>query len=66
MIEETMKKGNFHFGKDIVGVAQKIREKRDQKNLKKDFLGMHSETVKNWQEIQIVQGITRKIKLDSK
>jgi len=66
MIEETMRMGNQGFGAEIVQVAQKIREKRDQKNNLKDYVGQHMSTVKNWHEVQAIQSVTRKIKEESK
>lgn len=51
MIEETMRMGNQGFGAEIVQVAQKIREKRDQKNCLKDYVGQHMSTVKNWHDV---------------
>lgn len=38
MIEETKKKDNQGFGKEIVKAAIAVREKREGKNVKKDFL----------------------------
>ena len=38
MIEETRKKDNQGFGQEVVKAAQAVREKREGKNVKKDFL----------------------------
>jgi len=48
MIEETRKGGNQGFGKEIVKAALAVREKREGKNVKKDFLAEHAFTIRNW------------------
>ena len=41
MIEQTLKKGNQEFGQDIVQAALEVRDKRDLKKGKKDYLSSH-------------------------
>jgi len=48
MIEETRKKDNAEFGMQIVKAALEVRDRREQKNIKKDFLAEHAKTIKNW------------------
>ena len=51
MIEETKKRDNRDFGQQIIKEAQKIRERRELKNVRKDFVGEHTKTVKYWPAI---------------
>ena len=48
MIDETRKKDNHDFGLDVVQAAKDVRDKKELKNTKKDFLGEHNRTIKNW------------------
>ena len=48
MIDETRRGGNHEFGWDIVKAAQNVRDKREKKNTKKDFLAEHAYTIKNF------------------
>ena len=43
-----------------------IREKRDQKKGKKDFVAQHTQIVKNWQEVQTMQMLNRKLQEEVK
>lgn len=60
MIEETKKGGNRDFGREIVKAAQGVREKREGKNVKKDFLAEHANTIKNWQGMAQEKTVTKK------
>ena len=51
MIEETKKKENEDFGKEIVKAALEVRDQRDLKNFKKDFLAEHTKKIKNWHDV---------------
>lgn len=51
MIEESQKKGNQDFGKEIIQVAQMVRDKRDAKKGKKNFVEAHATVVRNWHEV---------------
>lgn len=66
MIDESQKKGNQEFGKEIISVAMAVREKRDQKKGKKDFVAQHTQVVKNWQEVQTMQMLNRKLQEEVK
>ena len=48
MIEETRKKDNEGFGKNIVKAAQAVRDKRECDRPKKDFQTEHQIRVKHW------------------
>lgn len=52
MIEETKKRDNADFGGEIVRAAQAVRDKREAKNAKKDFLAEHATMMKNWSGFQ--------------
>mmetsp|Transcript_16603 Transcript_16603/g.22427 ORF Transcript_16603/g.22427 Transcript_16603/m.22427 type:complete len:143 (-) Transcript_16603:1430-1858(-) len=66
MIEETQKKGNRDFGHEIISAAMAVREKRDMKKGKKDFVAEHAQVVKNWHEVQTVTFLNRKLQEDVK
>lgn len=66
MIEESQKKGNQDFGKEIVQVAMAVRDKRDKKKGKKNFVEGHALKVRNWHEVQTMSMITRKLNEDVK
>ena len=55
MIDEAKKKGNREFGIDLVQIAQKVQDQRDQvMNLnKKDFITDHKTSIKDWQNIML-------------
>ena len=61
MIEETRSGGNQGFGKDILKVALAVREKREGKNVKKNFQAQHALTIRNWQDVVQTQDITKKM-----
>ena len=60
MIEETRKKDNQNFGQEVVKAAQAVREKREGKNVKKDFLAQHATSIKKWQNVVQEQHLVRK------
>lgn len=43
-----------------------VREKRDQKKGKKDFVAQHTQVVKNWQEVVTMQMLNRKLQEEVK
>ena len=55
MIDEAKKKGNKEFGMDVVQIAQKIQNQRDLVlNVnKKDYIGNHKTSIKNWQNVML-------------
>ena len=62
MIEETKKRGNMEFGNKIVSAANVVRDKRDKKNGKKDFIGQHRSTVNQFVEIMEIKDAEKRIK----
>lgn len=62
MIEETKKKDNHDFGKQIVEIALEVRDRREQQKVKKDFLAEHTTTIKNWHGAQSQKFVERRLR----
>ena len=66
MIEETRKKDNEGFGKNIVKAAQAVREKRESDRPKKDFQTEHQIRVKHWKVAKQEETLMKRMHTEAK
>lgn len=66
MIEESRKKDNEGFGKNIVKAAQAVRDKRESDRPKKDFLIEHQNRVKHWQVSKQEETLMKRMHTEAK
>ena len=62
MIEETQKPENETFGRDIVKEAARVKEARERKRPKKNFLAEHQSKLHDWKEVKQKAAFQRRVK----
>ena len=66
MIEESKKGDNQKFGQEIIKAASEVRDKREAKNIKKNFVSEHAQTIKKWNQNKVDEAMQRRMVADYK